>query len=52
MAFIFWIAFAALVGALASKWKRNGVLWGILALLISPLLAAIILTIVHLLEKN
>lgn len=45
MMFILWLAFAGLVGAAASKMKRSFLGWFILAILISPLLAGIILTI-------
>ena len=42
---IFLIIFSVLVGYWASNWGRNGVLWFFVALLISPLISAIILLI-------
>jgi formate hydrogenlyase subunit 3/multisubunit Na+/H+ antiporter MnhD subunit len=45
MFIFFWLAFAAAVGFLASKRGRNPALWGVLALLISPLVSVIFLLI-------
>ena len=42
---LFWIAFAVVVGIWASKRGRSGVGWFFLALLISPLLAALFLAV-------
>ena len=43
---IFLIIFSALIGYWASNWGRNGWLWFFVALLISPLISAIILLII------
>ena len=40
---IFALIFAALVGYWANNWGRNGWLWFVIALFISPLITAIIL---------
>ncbi|MDE2811723.1 MAG: hypothetical protein OXM01_01785 [Gemmatimonadota bacterium] len=41
--FLFWIAFAVVVGVIADKSKnRNGVGWALLSLLISPVLGLIL----------
>ncbi|MBO4221973.1 hypothetical protein [Bradyrhizobium neotropicale] len=46
MIFLSWIAFAALVGAFASmRRNRSGFGWFVLALIISPLLAGILVAI-------
>lgn len=45
MEIIFWLGFSALVAYYADKKGRNAVLWGLLALLISPLLAGIALAV-------
>lgn len=42
---IFAIIFSALVGYWANNWGRNGWLWFVVALFISPLITAIILLI-------
>jgi phosphotransferase system glucose/maltose/N-acetylglucosamine-specific IIC component len=42
---IFLIIFSGLIGYWASNWGRNGWLWFFVALLISPLISAIILLI-------
>jgi len=44
LAFFFWIIFSVTVGKIArDKMNRNGVAWGFAAILISPLVAAILL---------
>jgi hypothetical protein len=43
MIFIFWLAFAIIVGVAANTRGRNGGGWFILAVLISPLLAGLLL---------
>ena len=43
---IFLLIFSALVGYWANNWGRNGWLWFFVALLISPLISAIILLII------
>jgi sugar phosphate permease len=43
---IVFIIFSALIGYWANNWGRNGWLWFFIALLISPLITAIILLIV------
>ena len=43
---IFLIIFSALIGYWASNWGRNGWLWFFIALVISPLISAIILLII------
>lgn len=43
MIFLFWIGFAIVVGVAASNRGRNGAGWGLLAILISPLLAGLLL---------
>lgn len=43
--FIVLAIFSALVGVWANAWGRNGWSWGIIALLLSPLLTAIALMI-------
>jgi ABC-type uncharacterized transport system permease subunit len=43
MSFIAYIIFAVLVGIWASHRGRNGIIWTLAALLISPVLAAIVL---------
>lgn len=45
MSFIIYLLFAALIGYWASRRGRNAILWAILAILISPLIAAIILAV-------
>lgn len=52
MEFIFWIVFSILVGAIASKYGQNFILWTVVALLVSPLLAGVILAIVCLTSKK
>ena len=42
---IFLIIFSALIGYWANNWGRNGWLWFFIALLISPLITAIILLV-------
>ena len=42
---IFLIIFSALIGYWASNWGRNGWLWFFVAVLISPLITAIILLV-------
>jgi hypothetical protein len=39
------VVFSALVGYWANNWGRNGWLWFVVALLISPLISAIILLV-------
>ncbi len=41
-----WLALSILIGYWASKLGREGVVWGLIAALISPLLAAICLLII------
>jgi hypothetical protein len=41
--FLFWIGFAVVVGVAANSRGRNGVGWGLLAAVISPLLAGLLL---------
>ncbi|MFP4521304.1 MAG: SHOCT domain-containing protein [Fibrobacterota bacterium] len=48
--FLAWIGFSCLVGHLAGQRGRNGTGWGFLAAAISPLIAGIILFILH--EKD
>ncbi|KQA22150.1 hypothetical protein AAY55_17455 [Vibrio metoecus] len=43
---VIWLALSILIGAWASKLGREGVVWGLIAALISPLLAAICLLII------
>ncbi len=43
---ILYLILVLLVGIWASRWNRSGFLWGLLALIISPLLAALVLLIV------
>lgn len=43
MIFLFWILFSIGVGYLANENGRNPVVWGVVALVISPILAAIVL---------
>jgi hypothetical protein len=45
MDIIFLIIFSALIGYWANNWGRNGWLWFFIALLISPLITAIILLV-------
>ena len=45
MSFIAYIIFAVLVGIWASHRGRNGIIWTLAALLISPVLAAIVLAV-------
>ena len=52
MEYIFWIAFSLLVGAIASRCNQSFLPWTVLALLLSPLLAGVILAIVCLMKKN
>ena len=40
---IFLVIFSALIGYWANNWGRNGWLWFVIAVLISPLITAIIL---------
>jgi hypothetical protein len=48
MIFVFWVAFSVAVGVFASvRRNRNGFGWGLLALIISPLLAAIFCAILR-----
>lgn len=42
---IFLIIFSALIGYWANNWGRNGWLWFVVAVLISPLITAIILLV-------
>jgi len=42
---LFWIAFAVAIAFWAGKWNRNAFLWCLLAIFISPILAAIFLAI-------
>jgi phosphotransferase system glucose/maltose/N-acetylglucosamine-specific IIC component len=42
---IFLIIFSALIGYWANNWGRNGWLWFVVAVLISPLITAVILLI-------
>ena len=44
--FVFWIGLAALVGFYASSRGRSGIGWFLLALLISPLIAFVIVAVV------
>ena len=48
---LFWIGFSVVIGILASQRGREGVGWGFLAALITPLLAGIILFIIPDLKK-
>ena len=43
MSFIAYIIFAVLVGIWAGRRGRNGIIWTLAALLVSPVLAAIVL---------
>ena len=52
MTVMIWVLLCCLVGALASHYGRNGLLWGLLACLISPLFAGIILLIAVLLSSS
>lgn len=45
MVVIFLVAFCVLIGMWANNWGRNGLGWGLLALLISPLMTALILLV-------
>ena len=45
MSFIAYIIFAVLVGIWASRRGRNGIIWTLAALLVSPVLAAIVLAV-------
>lgn len=45
MVVLVWIALALLVGVWARSWKRNAVLWCVLALVLSPLLVGLALLI-------
>ncbi|MGZ3696109.1 MAG: zinc ribbon domain-containing protein [Bdellovibrionota bacterium] len=42
---IFWVGFAIGVGFLARSYNRSGLTWGILAVLISPILSVIFLLV-------
>lgn len=42
---IFLVIFSALIGYWANNWGRNGWLWFVVAVLISPLITAIILLV-------
>lgn len=42
---IFLVIFSILVGYWANSWGRNGWIWGLIALIISPLITAVILLI-------
>ena len=44
--FIFWLLFAVAVGAIASSKGRSGIGWFLLAVIISPLIAVIIVAII------
>lgn len=50
--FIFWVAFSIIIGVLANKRGRNGVLWVIISALISPIISGIILFILPNLKKE
>lgn len=52
MEFVFWIGFAIAVGFWADSKGRNGFGWGLLSLVISPLLGAIILFFVSLKDQE
>ncbi len=41
-----WILFAVLVAVWASRWNHSAILWGIISIIISPLIAGVILLIV------
>jgi hypothetical protein len=43
--FLFWIGFAVIVGIAASHRGRSGLGWGLLAILISPLLAGLLVLV-------
>lgn len=43
--FIFWVVFCVLVGKFASSKGREAVLWGVLALFVSPLIAFVIIAL-------
>lgn len=43
---IVYLVLVVVVGVWASRWNRSGLLWGLLALIISPVLAGLILLIV------
>lgn len=45
MSFIAYIIFAVLVGIWAGRRRRNGIIWTLAALLVSPVLAAIVLAV-------
>jgi len=49
---ILWFLFAVLVGVAASKYGRSGLLWTVIAIVTSPLVAGIILIVVCLPGKN
>jgi phosphotransferase system glucose/maltose/N-acetylglucosamine-specific IIC component len=42
---IFLVIFSALIGYWANNWGRNGWLWFVIAVLVSPLITAVILLI-------
>ena len=43
---IFLVIFSALIGYWANNWGRNGWLWFVIAVLVSPLITAVILLII------
>ena len=45
MVFVFWIIFVALVAGYAESRGRSGLLWGLIALVFSPLLAFVIVAL-------
>lgn len=45
MVVVFLVAFSVGIGKWASAWGRNGWTWGIIALVVSPLLTGIVLLI-------
>jgi hypothetical protein len=50
--FLVWVLFAVLVGVLASNRGRSGLGWGLLSLLLSPILCGIILLVIADLAKE
>lgn len=40
-----WVAFAALIGWWANEWDRDAIIWGFLALILSPIIAGIALLV-------
>ena len=45
MVIVLWIVFALLIGVWANSINRSGIIWGLVSLIISPLITGIILLI-------